>query len=274
MAIRRRRKRRGRQSKAQAKNWIWAIVILLCFALIGSVGWFANSVISSSKVDSNTLCHEGTVQHVTIVLLDLTDPLSPTQQSRLKTMLNEEIVRASTDTMVSIGVVSEFSDNWGALFSKCKPTSGEEASVIYENQTLLEERYEREFEQPIEATVESMLTGQSENLSPIMEALQALIAETPHFESAQGQRRIVIASDMLQHSDVLSFYRGQGWAHFREQFGEHRLAGNLRDVDVLIWRIPRFGGTTPENESVEGFWSRYFDRQGSKPPQVQSLGDL
>ena len=44
-----------------------------------------------------------------------------------------------------------------------------------------------------------------------MEALQAPIAGTLGFSGASGSRRLVIASDLLQHSEVLSFYRGEDW---------------------------------------------------------------
>jgi hypothetical protein len=119
-----------------------------------------------------------------------------------------------------------------------------------------------------------MLVGIPESRSPIMEALQALISETPSFSKQRGSRRIIVASDMLQHSDNLSFYRGQGWDHFSKQNGADRLAGNLTGVDIEILRIPRSGGNVPDNKLVENFWARYFDKQGSRAPSVTSLGDL
>lgn len=176
--------------------------------------------------------------------------------------------------MIALGIVSEFPDRWGALFAKCKPATGEEANALYENPTLITAQYQREFLEPISAKIESTLSGEVENQSPIMEALQSLIANTPGFTSVRGQRKIIIVSDMLQHSDNLSFYRQQGWDYFASRNGEGRLAGNLSNAVVEIIRIPRAGGNTPSNEIVEGFWTRYFDRQGSRPPGVSSLGDL
>ena len=142
------------------------------------------------------------------------------------------------------------------------------------NPTIISERYAQEFTRPIQATLAAMLTGDSENQSPIMEALQSLASETPDFTTARGQRKIIIVSDMLQHSDTLSFYRGEGWDYFAEKNGVARLAGNLRNVTIEILRIPRVGNDIPSNEISEGFWSRYFDKQGSRPPSVSSLGDL
>jgi len=234
----------------------------------------SQSLSSSKKIDQETLCRVGGPVDVTTVLLDLTDPLSRTQQVRLRTIIDNEITSSGTDTMIALGVVSEFPDRWGALFAKCKPETGEEANSLYENPTLIKDKYEREFLTPISAKIDATLTGEIENQSPIMEALQSLIANTPHFTEVRGQRKIIIVSDMLQHSDNLSFYHGQGWDYFTSRVGERRLAANLSNVAVEIIRIPRAGSRLPSDELVEGFWTRYFDRQGSRPPVVRPLGDL
>lgn len=267
----RRSPRRGGRRKS---NLGWYVAIIVCVGLVVGVGVLASSLISKGKINEATLCHTGGALNVTAVLLDLTDPLSTTQQARLKTIMANEIAASSIDTMIALGVVSENSDNWGAKFAKCKPASGEDANGLYENPVIIAERYAREFTDPIRHTLDSMLSGEPESQSPIMEALQSLVSETPDFTKARGQRKIVIVSDMLQHSDNLSFYRGQGWDYFAQQDGEQRLAVNFSNVTVEILRIPRSGGNTPSAEITEGFWTRYFDRQGSRPPSVSFLGDL
>jgi len=209
-----------------------------------------------------------------MILLDLTDPLTGTQSARLDTIIQDEVHRSSTDTMISFGVVSEDPDNWGARFAKCKPATGEDANSLYENPRLIQERYDREFMKPMLGELANAVSGEAENRSPIMEGLQSLISETPDFTRAKGERKILIVSDMLQHSDILSFYRGQGWDYFSESGGAQRLAGNLNAVSVEILLIPRSGSNLPNRTEVDDFWSRYFDRQGSRVPIVRSLGDI
>lgn len=266
--------RRGRRSHGTANSLLWWGVVGLCVVIIVGVLAGSQMLLSSNKIDADTLCHEGGPVDVTTILLDLTDPLSPTQQVRLRTIVDNEIAASGTDTMIALGVVSEFPDRWGAMFAKCKPETGEQANTLYENPRLIETQYEEEFLNPVKEEIESTLSGESESQSPIMEALQSLIVNTPNFSSVPGKRKIIIVSDMLQHSDNLSFYRGQDWEYFASHNGEGRLAGNLSDAVVKIIRIPRVGGNTPPNKLVEGFWTRYFDRQGSRPPHVGSLGDL
>lgn len=271
---RRRPPNRRKSRRKGGNNAVWYAAIGVCTLLVIGAILGSQMLISKGQVDEATLCHTGGALNVTAVLLDLTDPLSETQQVRLKTIITNEVSSSTTDTMISLGVVSEDPSRWGARFTKCKPETGENANALYENPTIISERYAQEFTRPIQATLAAMLTGDSENQSPIMEALQSLASETPDFTTARGQRKIIIVSDMLQHSDTLSFYRGEGWDYFAEKNGVARLAGNLRNVTIEILRIPRVGNDIPSNEISEGFWSRYFDKQGSRPPSVSSLGDL
>ncbi len=268
------RSRRRRGFRRGESNLIWYFAIGACSLVIGGVLGAAQMLLSDGKMDERTLCHAGGPINVTAILLDLTDPLNETQQTRLKAIVNNEIEASSTDTMIALGVVSEDSSRWGALFAKCKPETGDEASVLYENPALIADQYRSDFLRPVNETLETTLISNVENQSPIMEALQSLVVNTPGFSRASGRRKIIIVSDMLQHSDNLSFYRGQGWDYFIGQNGEQRLAGNLTNTSIEILRIPRVDGNIPSREVVEGFWTRYFDRQGSRPPSVSSLGDL
>lgn len=270
----RRRSKSTRRRPRRNSNVLWYLAIFVCLALVFVVGFVAQKLTSSGRIDEATLCHNGGAINATAILLDLTDPLSTTQQARLKTILANEVAESPIDTMIAIGVVSEASENWGARFAKCKPLTGDEANGLYENPALIAERYAREFTDPIQGTLKSMLTTTIENQSPIMEALQSLVSETPDFTRAPGRRKIIIVSDMLQNSDNLSFYRGQGWEYFIRENGAKRLAENLSGVSVEILNIPRPGGKTPPADLIEGFWTRYFDKQGTRPPSVSSLGDL
>ena len=268
------RRRRGYGARRGPSNIGWYIAIGVCVLVIVGVFLGSQSLNSKSKINEATLCHVDGPVNVTAILLDLTDPLGNTQQARLKTNIENEIASSSTDTMISLGVVSEEPQRWGSLFAKCKPATGEQANALYENPSPIRDRYQREFLIPIRAKIDETLGGQAENQSPIMEALQSLVADTPDFTRARGQRKLLIVSDMLQHSDTISFYRGQGWEYFSDRDGESRLAASLQNVSVKIMRIPRSGNTIPPRELVDNFWTRYLDLQGGRPPSVSSLGDL
>jgi hypothetical protein len=107
-----------------------------------------------------------------------------------------------------------------------------------------------------------------------MEGLQALLAGGGATGvKVEGPRRIVIVSDLLQHSEALSFYRGEDWESFRASAGFARLARNLDGAEVVIVRIPRAEAKVDEG-AVDDFWVRYLDAQGAGRVDVEPLGDL
>lgn len=275
MVHKRRSKRNPVGSNSKFNESFGGLLLLgICLTLVVVTVFFIPKVRAKGEIDANTLCHTSGVKNVTSVLLDLTDPLSITQQTRLRNILDIEIGASSIDTMIAVGIVSEDSSNWGAAFAKCKPATSKDSSALYENPKNIGERFQREFAEPLKSTLNKMLSGEVENSSPIMEALQSLVAETPNFASVAGNRKIIIVSDLLQHSDKLSFYRGENWNSFSKNNGEGQLARNLTDVKVEIIRIPRAGAKIPPTKIIDEFWSRYLDKQGSYPPRVISLGDL
>ena len=276
-----RKKPKGRIKKGLAKGGggasgsvMGVLLIVLCVGLIGGALWGSQFLAGKGRIDPETLCHAQGPSGVTVVLLDLTDPLSVTQQQRLRNHLDRDIAQAQTDRLFSVGVVNEDAQEWGALFARCKPATGKAANALYENAAIIADRYKAEFIQPLHAALERSLSVEEQNASPIMEALQFLVAQTPHFPDTTVDRKLIIVSDMLQHSETLSFYRNQGWDHFAKSNGQARLAGNLSNVAIEIFRIPRHGRNIPAAGLVEDFWVRYFDKQGSRIPTQSSLGDL
>lgn len=119
----------------------------------------------------------------------------------------------------------------GVSFSHCKPLEGEDANELYRNPRLFAERYDEEFKKPFCDMIDRMLRSEGAPHSPIMESLQAGLAETPGFLDAAWPRRVVIASDLLHHSDSFSFYRGDDWRSFESSTAFGRMAKTLDGVD-------------------------------------------
>ena len=119
-----------------------------------------------------------------------------------------------------------------------------------------------------------MISANGANKSPIMEALQTLIADTSGFLTFGGPRKVIIVSDLLQNSDAMSFYAGDDWQSFAAspQFG--RLNRTLDGVDVVIFEVPRVVSKIKDPRVIEDFWLHYFDVQGARKPTVTMIGDL
>jgi hypothetical protein len=152
--------------------------------------------------------------------------------------------------------------------------TGAEGGEWTRNPTQLDRRFQAGFLAPFEAELGGMLDAEEAQESPIMEGLQALLAgQRAAGVRVEGRRRIVIVSDLVQHSEALSFYRGDDWESFRASPDFARLARNLDGVEVTIVRIPRAGAKV-DASAVDDFWVRYLDAQGAGRVDVEPLGDL
>ena len=266
---------RRRSSSASALSTIgWGAVIVSVVALVIGGFWLADRQKKANATDAVTLCPVEGPTGAMVALLDLTDPLTRSQANQLQTWLGDEIASSPRGAMLSVGVVSEDPSDWGARFAKCKPQTAEDANPLIQNPSILGETYNDEFLVPLHETLEEMMQSETQDTSPIMESLQALVSETPNFTTTRP-RRLVIVSDMLQNSNVLSFYRAEGWEYFIETRAHERLAGNLADVEVTLLRIPRTSANIGDPLKVDTFWARYFDSQGTSARfDIHNLGDL
>lgn len=123
--------------------------------------------------------------------------------------------------------------------------------------------------------VDLVITAQA----PIMESLQALVADTlllvgdDYGKAIPRSRKVVLVSDMLQNSSVISFYEGGSWEEFQASRNFARLSQNLHGVSVEVLRLPRSNPAIRDPGSVEHFWAHYFDYQGASV-KSRVIGDL
>lgn len=219
-------------------------------------------------------CPPGPSRGGLVVVLDLTDAIDPAQMRRIRAGIERAIAEAPDWSEVAVGAVRPIAEGEGRVFSACKPPDGAAASELTQNPRQIRARYETAFLTPLGAVLDEMAIVQGANSSPIMETIQATISRAPGWDEASGERRLVLVSDLLQHSDAFSLYRGGDWDAFRKTSGYARLSRNLEDVSVEILRLPRPAARGPDPQAVDDFWSGYLDRQGARPPRVTVVGDL
>jgi hypothetical protein len=252
----------------------YVVGAIVALGLLGGAGWLMNRTASTMSVDA-ALCPTTTGPvAIAAILFDLTDPMAPAQSAQLRQYLEGEFASAAVGTQFTMGVVSENPEDWGATDPLCKPTSAKEASSLTQNVSLVTKRYDERFEAPLQANLDKMISASGAKTSPIMESLQALVAQTPGFLTFQGPRRLILVSDLLQNSDAMSFYRGEDWNSFEASPAFLRLGRTLEGVEVEIFAVPREVKALKEPRAVEDFWIRYFELQGAGLPTLRSLGDL
>lgn len=264
-------RRRRRKRSGGSVGW-WVAAILMAVAIAAAFVGF--QFLAPQKLDTATLCPAKTGPEAGIVILiDLTDPLSVTQHARLRGVLEHRVAEAEPHTFMAIAQVAAAAAGSGLAFGLCKPLDGDKANKFYQNPRRIAERYDRGFRRPLDALIDGLTSSAGAPQSPIMESLQAALAETPSFLDASWPRDLIIVSDLLQHSEAFSFYRGHDWGAFERSPDFDRMAYNLRGVDVHIYRVPRPGAGV-DGAVVEDFWVRYLDRSGAQSVKTESLGDL
>ena len=152
---------------------------------------------------------------------------------------------------------------------------GKQANELYENPRQIQERYQQEFLDPFKTMADKLLNSPKADRSPIMESLQALLVGTTGFLDASYPRRVIIVSDLLQHSNAFSFYRGGNWKQFERSPHIGRIGNGLKGVKIVLCRVPRTR-TAINTAVVDDFWANYFDRSGASQVSTSecTLGDL
>jgi hypothetical protein len=270
--------RRHGSGRNESGKFVTAVYVGFAIIAIGAVAmgfyWMSRTA-EAMALDPDTLCPLSTgPTEETVLLFDLTDPLTPAQSGQLIQRIESTLTEAAIGTQFTMGVVSPEASSWGATPALCKPRSDKDVSALTQNLAQVQARYEERFLLPLRANIEKMIGSTGADSSPIMESLQALLADTPGFLTSDVPRTVIIVSDLLQHSEAMSFYRGENWSSFSASPDFERLSRSLQDAEVLIFRIPRSVERIQDPAIVEDFWVRYLDIQGARIPQVVMLGDL
>ena len=264
--------RLGEPEKSTSFKTIFGV--LMSFVALGVLGVFGflNFKLSREPGLTEDLCPaDGPRAHLAI-LIDTTDPLTLTHLQRTRQILDSKIEAAHVGTRVSFSTVNPDSDvRQSAFFSICKPPSEKDASHLTANPRMIQEKYEAAFRTPVDDTLKRLLTIPEAQSSPIMEGLQEFASRIPEFTTTERRRELVIMSDLMQHSNSFSFYRGGTWNSFSDANGPERFGLAFNDVDISILRIPRAVEIT---ETVDDFWARYLMAQGFDSVDITTIGDL
>lgn len=246
-------------------------IIGLAATMVGTYA-FVYKTSTAIAVDEHTLCPKaGPVAHLAIIV-DTTDPLSPTQLEAARQQIDFKIANAAVKTRISFSTVDpDQSTRQATFFSMCKPPSGEDASILTQNPRMIEERFQAEFAKPVQDAMKVLMGVPESDSSPIMESTQEFATRIPGFTVTDVPRELLIMSDLVQHSDNFSFYRGDDWERFSKGGGPARFGNSFEGASVTVLRIPRLSESA---SIIDDFWHRYFNAQGFQFVRVKTIGDL
>ena len=198
----------------------------------------------------------------TILLIDQSDPFNPNDLDWVRELVNDEarsLPKYGKLTVMTPNAADPYSPK--VLYTACSPGSAAAANPITQNPKMIEQSWQKKFYQPLVGTVEGALLDTVQPSSPLSEAIYT-ISDRADFQPQQAGRRMVLVSDLMQHSDGFSFYRkGADYdAYLESKLAETQ--PKLEGVDVVARVVPRQIYDLPLAD-VKGFWRHYFHDTGA-----------
>lgn len=242
--------------------WFWRSMIA---AMVASVfGMFAVAAFSAPPpVDPETNCRMDRHDPAhTIILIDQSDPFGPNDVDWVRELLDGEARTLPKHGRLTVMVPNASQPfDPARVYSACSTGSPDKANPILSNPRMVADAWRTQFYDPLVARVETEMKDTVAPASPLSEALFA-IADRADFQSGQRHRRLIVVSDLMQHSGDFSFYRtGADFGAFRETRLADRMPA-LDGVDVTARIVPREIYDLPMGE-VKAFWRSYFRETGA-----------
>ena len=268
--------KRTTRKERQDRRGIWAIVVAALFvALLVVVSLMTKSI----TLDAN-LCPEDSeaLTGQIAVVLDPTDSLTSSQMADAMAKLLPLLESAPEYTKISLFNLSEneFEPTHNA-FHVCMPLNPDRIrglKTLYINRRLAEGQFEEDFRGPLGAKVESLLSGGGATASPLLKAIQHVSVD-PAFQSTDSTapRQIIFVSDMVQHSDDLSFFRDPiDFLFLTESRDYPTIRTQLSDVNIMVFLLARRGQAgLLQARPMKDFWNEYFIDQGANEPEWESV---
>lgn len=251
---------RRRRRRNSATIWRGAILAMVS----GTIALFATAAfMQPPTLDEATGCRLDRKDPAhTVLLIDQSDPFAENDLGWVTDLLEAEARALPRHGRLTVIVPDAARPHEPDVrFSACTPGSAADANPVFQNPAMIEAAWTNDFHAPLKTEVTAVLRDKSAPESPLMETLYA-VADRADFQPARKNRRIVIVSDLMQHSADFSFYRsGADW----DAFGTTRLAATLPDMDgvtVAARVVPRQEYDLPLSE-VKAFWRDWFGAAGA-----------
>lgn len=264
-----RSRRREKQSSTGAT--IKIVAILAAFLLIGV--FVVRAMLAQKELDPETLCPP-VAENLTVLVVDVTDPLNLPQRQDFLNQLDRLSRSIPQYGKLVIYKVDPISDRLlEPVITKCNPGTAQDVSDIDGNPGMTQKKWEDEFEEPLKRAFSQVIVENAADRSPILESIQSIsLTEVPAFQEEQKPIRLIVASDLLQNTDKVSFYGGlPAAAPFLESQEFRGVATDLRGVDVELWMLQRSDSASTQPRALINLWDQIISEQGATVSRVYNV---
>lgn len=251
-------------------DWIGIVVgILAVLAFVGLGYWIYQEKSSVVQYDATTYCPIEGPFATTVLLIDLTDEVSFIQEQKITNFIKSLATAGGEDVvpqhdMLSVYLLSEADVNTipKPVIQVCNPGDGQGLNEFTGNPRLANKRFTERFLKPVDAAIGGIVSTQSANISPIIEAIRGISLTAFDAEPQAGhEHRLIVISDMLQNSPSLSHYKN-GQHQTQEQLKSFNADLNsVSRVDIKV--LDRSGSERLQGKDLVEFWRAYFRVSGT-----------
>jgi len=262
--------RASRKRKKDKQGMLILGVVLVLFVSIVA----ALVEVKSNHVTRNgdNLCREdGFVSRETALVFDATDKFSDTQAMVLKKRVIGLLESAKNDERFTVYVLNDQVGVYAPKFTVCNPGDGLDRSEFTANKRRLYNDWKINFVGKVTQVVDEIITLSAGATSPIMEMIKFASIETM-MDSRAKERRIVIVSDMLHHTERYSHYRSD---HSFDLLADtpygQEMRPYLKGVTLDVLYISRASQGKLQNRRHVEFWQNYIANGGGQVVNVEKI---
>jgi hypothetical protein len=256
--------RRPRVSDRRRSENARALVIF-AFSLLAIVGLGTVAFVNRAPaLDEGNGCVRGQLVPPghTVVLIDQTDSLGRRQIDYVKTLILLEYERLAPGERLTVRPIDADPDSTEREFSRCRVRRGSDVLGIGANPEMIEADFRRVVGNPLNNYLNGLANVPTAEVSPILETI-ATAVDSPDFGANVGERRLVIVSDMAQHSRQASQYGEPADLTLSPQARDF-LARNLNNVDVRVHYVRRPSLSGLQTPAHREFWTKWLRGEGAR----------
>jgi hypothetical protein len=239
----------------------------LAAGIVLFVGWETYVQLSGRRALLDDLCPAQGEDSLTVVLVDLTDPLSVAQKQDLTNQLERirnGVPKYGRITLYKVAATDK--DLLRPVLDLCNPGDGSDVSEGTGNPKAVHERWEKKFSAPLDRAFEQLTHESGADRSPIFQSVQSVaLTKLQRPEAAGKPKKLVLVSDLLQNAGGLDFYRHiPTWDELQRDDDYQRSKADLHGVDMELWMLSRPGLARLQNTSLAQLWAQAFNDQGAR----------
>lgn len=281
------------------KIFLWTVFVVV---LSGCFNDKPDKYPSIKELNEQFCAKDGRRYEHTVVILDLTSELKQAQVDYIKEMVFSEgfFKKYQPFTKFSYILINQRTpQSQQPLFSKCRPKTGVKTEfgsfdlpTNKESPLYVKKKWKRFILESEEISQSVFEKSQRSNYSLIYETVVSVF-KTPKFdfENDYQKRNLIIVSDMMQHSNRISFYNfcrtksskkpdlcpafDQLMSNSSTKNYINSTSPSNENVDIkIIFLNNRYETNRNLAPSLIGLWIEYFERAGFKPPKIEYQLDI